>query len=174
MAGQLHIDDVHRWDLLPKRGGGWTVDYKGTLDLHGERLEVASAADAPLAMQFRAWDFLSQPHWEASAALKQIPLGTLMEVAQHMGAGLSDKLTAEGSVSGEVRYSQPEGLAGRVELQDATVTLPGVSDVQPLRAASAAVEVGGKAFGRLKAPRCGSARATARRLKAGTIRAASI
>lgn len=146
MAGQVQVDDVHRWDLLPKRGGGWRVDYKGTLDLHGERLELASAPDDPLAMQFRAWDFLSQPHWEASANLKQIPLATLVEVARHMGATIGDKLTAEGSVSGEVRYSEPEGLAGHVELQDATVTLPGVPDVQPLRAANATVEVGGTTF----------------------------
>ncbi len=146
MTGQLQVDDVHRWDLLPKRGGGWRVEYKGTLDLHGERLELASAADAPLAMQFRAWDFLSQPHWEASADLKQIPLATLVEVARHMGATLAANLAAEGSVSGEVRYSEPDGLAGHVELQDATVTLPGVPGVQPLHAASAAVEVGGKTF----------------------------
>ncbi len=145
VAGSAQVDDVHRWDLLPKRGGGWRVDYKGSLDLHGERLELASA-DGPLPMQFKAWDFLSQPHWEASAKLKQIPLATLVEVARHMGAAMSDKLAAEGSVSGEVRYSEPDGLAGHVELQDATVTLPGVPDVQPLRASSAAVEVGGKTF----------------------------
>lgn len=146
MAGSLQIDDVHRWDLLPKRGGGLRVDYRGMLDLRGERLEVASAADAPVALQFRAWDLLSRPHWEASAGLKQIPLATLVEVARHMGATLTDKMSAEGSVSGEVRYSEPDGLAGRVELQDAAVTLPGVPDVQPLHAASAAVEVAGKTF----------------------------
>src|SRR5580692_6201664 len=33
IAGHLQIDDVHRWDLLPKRGGGWSVAYRGTLDL---------------------------------------------------------------------------------------------------------------------------------------------
>ncbi|MBZ5601086.1 MAG: AsmA family protein, partial [Acidobacteriia bacterium] len=38
VAGTLRVDDVHRWDLLPKRGGGWSVGYKGTLDLRSERL----------------------------------------------------------------------------------------------------------------------------------------
>ena len=147
VTGQLQVDDIHRWDLLPKRGGGWRIGYKGTLDLRGERLELASTSTAdvpnpPLVMRFRAWDYLSTPHWDAAADVQQIPLSTLLEVARHMGAALPDALAAEGSVSGAVRYSEPDGLTGRVELQDASVTLP---DAQPLRAASAAVAIGGNA-----------------------------
>src|SRR5271155_3895478 len=81
--GQLQIDDVHRWDLLPKRGGGWRIGYKGPLDLHTDRLELASVADTPnppLALQFRLWDFLSRPQWDAAAAVKQVPLATLLEI----------------------------------------------------------------------------------------------
>ena len=55
-----------------------------------------------------------------------------------MGAPLPDKLAAEGSLSGEVRYSEPDGFAGTVALQDASLTLP---DGRPLRAASAAVVI---------------------------------
>jgi hypothetical protein len=146
ITGQFQVDDVHRWDLLPKRGGGWRIGYKGTLDLRGERLELESTSDTPnpqLALQFRAWDFLSKPHWDAAVDLKQIPLSTLVEVARHMGVALTDNLTAEGSVSGAVRYSDPEGLQGRVELQDASLTLPDSPDAQPLRAASAAVAIAG-------------------------------
>ncbi len=146
MAGTIRVDDVHRWDLLPKRGGGWSVGYKGTLDLRGERLEIASASDGPnppLGMKFRAWNFLSTPHWEASAELNKIPLATLIEVARHMGAPLSDKLAAEGAVSGSVRYDESSGLDGRVDLQDASITLP---DAQPLRTAQASVAVKGKQF----------------------------
>ena len=142
--GQLQIDDIHRWDLLPKRGGGWRVGYKGTLDLHADRLELTSIADTanpPLALQFRLWDFLSRPQWDAAADVKQVPLATLLEIARHMGAAISDKLTAEGSVSGSVHYGQPDGFAGRVELQNAAVTLP---DAQPVRAESAAVSIAGQ------------------------------
>ncbi len=53
-----------------------------------------------------------------------------------MGAALPEKLAAEGSVSGEVRYSEPDGVGGKVTLQDASLTLP---DGRPLRAASAAL-----------------------------------
>ncbi len=139
VIGQLQVDDIHRWDLLPKRGGGWHVGYKGTLDLRGERLELASMAEAPnqpLGLQFRAWDFLTTPHWDASAELKQVPLAPLVEVVRHMGVALPDKLAVEGSVSGSVHYSEPEGPSGRVELQDASLSLP---DAQPLRTAMAAV-----------------------------------
>jgi AsmA protein len=146
VVGTVSVDDVHRWDLLPKRGGGWSVRYKGSLDLRGERLEFASTSDAPdpqLGLKFRAWDFLSTPHWEASADMNKIPLATLVEVARHMGAPLSDKLAAEGAVSGSVRYGESNGLDGQMSLQDASVTVP---DTQPLHAAQASVTINGKAF----------------------------
>ncbi|HEV1283866.1 MAG TPA: hypothetical protein VNU44_01085 [Bryobacteraceae bacterium] len=141
VTGNIQVNDVHRWDLLPQSGGGLRVGYKGTLDLKGDRLELESVSDVPnpeIAAAFRAWDFLSAPHWEASAGLRQMPVATALEIARHMGAGLPDKLAAEGSVSGEVRYSEPDGFAGKVALQDASVTLP---DGRPLRAASAAVVI---------------------------------
>jgi hypothetical protein len=141
IAGQLQIDDVHRWDLLPKRGGGWKIPYKGTLDLRGERLELASAFEAPnppLSLAFRAWDFLSMPHWDAAAELKQAPVATLMEVARHMGTAMPEKLVADGSVSGAIRYGEDTGFTGRVELQDASLTLP---DQKPLKAANAALSI---------------------------------
>jgi hypothetical protein len=144
--GQLQIDDVHRWDLLPKRGGGWSVGYKGKIDLHDDRLELASVSDtpdAPLALQFRLWDFLSRPQWDAAADVKQVPLATLLEIARHMGAPISEKLSAEGSVSGSVRYGLPDGLSGRFELQNASIALP---EAQPVRAQTATVSIAGKSI----------------------------
>jgi hypothetical protein len=141
VTGQLHVDDIHRWDLLPQRGGGWTVAFKGALDLRGERLELASTPETqnpPLSLRFRAAGFLSAPHWDASADLDQIPLATVFEVARHMGAAFPEKLAAEGSVSGSIRYSDTDGPAGRVEMQDAALSLP---DAQPLRADSAVVAI---------------------------------
>lgn len=144
LAGQLAVDDLRRSDMPQRRGTQWRTGYKGTLDLHNERLDLANAADGPnsaVALKFRAWDFLSAPHWDASADVKQIPLAALVDVARQMGAAIPDKLAAGGSVSGSVRYSEPDGLAGRVELQDVSVTLP---DAQPLKAASAALEIAGR------------------------------
>ena len=141
MTGQLQVGDLHRWDLLPK-GGTWSVPLHGTLDLKAEKLDVTSARDgdtAPMSLDFRAFNLLSSPRWEAGVQLTQIPLATVMEVARHMGATLPDQLAAEGDVSGSVTYREDGGLAGRVELRDASLTLP---DAQPLRAHSAAVEIG--------------------------------
>ena len=146
LSGTIRVDDVHRWDLLPKRGGGWSVSYKGTLDLRGENLELASVAeqpDAPLRLSFHVRDFLTQPHWEAGADLNKVPVSALVEVARHMGAAVSDKLTAEGSVSGTALYREDAGFDGQLKFDDASLTLP---DAQPLRASEASVAIGGKRF----------------------------
>jgi acetolactate synthase regulatory subunit len=141
VTGNIQVNDVHRWDLLPQSGAGLRIAYKGMLDLRGDRLELESISDVPnpqVAATFRAWDFLSAPHWDASADLKQVPVATVLEIARHMGAELPATVAAEGSLSGEVRYSEPDGFAGKVSLQDASLTLP---DGHPLRAASAAVVI---------------------------------
>jgi hypothetical protein len=141
VTGNIQVNDVHRWDLLPQSGAGLRIAYKGTLDLRGDRLELESVSDVPnpqVAAAFRAWDFLTAPHWDASAELKQVPAATVLEIARHMGAQFSDTLAAAGSLSGEVRYSEPDGFAGKVKLEDASLTLP---EGSPLRAASAAVVI---------------------------------
>ena len=141
VTGHIQVNDVHRWDLLPQSGAGLRVAYKGMLDLRGDRLELQSVSDVEnpqVAAAFRAWDFLSAPHWDASAELKQVPAVTVLEIARHMGAQFSQQLAAEGTLSGQVRYSEPDGFSGKVALQDASLTLP---DGRPLRAASAAVVI---------------------------------
>ena len=40
VTGNIQVNDVHRWDLLPQSGGGCGSRYKGTLDLRGDRLEL--------------------------------------------------------------------------------------------------------------------------------------
>ncbi len=137
IAGNMQVSDIHRWDLLPQSGAGLRVQFKGALDPREEKLEIETVSGAPnpqVSGSFRAWDLLSAPHWEASAQLAKLPVATVLEIARHMGAAIPETFSAEGSLSGEVRYSEPDGAAGRVELQDASVTLP---DAQPLKAASA-------------------------------------
>ena len=33
VTGQLRLEDVHRWDLLPPNSGGWDLKYQGTVDV---------------------------------------------------------------------------------------------------------------------------------------------
>jgi AsmA protein len=146
VTGQLHIDDVHRWDLLPTKGGGWQLGFKGALDLANERLELASTLPEPapaLAVHFQAANWLSALVWDAAADVQEVPLATLLEIFRHMGAALPDKLSAEGKVSGSLRYSQPQGLEGRVELTEASLLMPGAA---PLTAPEAAISVAGGAL----------------------------
>lgn len=131
--GNVEIDDVHRADSPPNSGGRWAVAYRGKLDLHGERLELESKDDpagTPFALKFRAWDFLESPHWDAGARLKQVPLAALIEGARELGAAVPPKLAAEGSVSGDVQYSEDGRLDGHTALENASLTLPGAQTVR--------------------------------------------
>ena len=42
ITGDLNISDVHRWDLMPSPGEGWTLNYRGSLNLNGHHLELAT------------------------------------------------------------------------------------------------------------------------------------
>src|SRR5205823_5535557 len=70
--------------------------------------------------------------------LEEVPLGTLVKIARHMGAAIPDGITAEGGVSGDLQYSERDGLTGRVELREAALSLAGE---EPLRAASSVVRI---------------------------------
>jgi len=140
VSGRLQLTDVHRSDLPPQQGS-WRWDYQGTLDLRGEKLELASAAavpNAPMALRFRASELLSTPHWDAAADFHQVPVSTLLNATRHLGVTLPEKSSADGSVSGSVRYSDPDGLAGRVEMRDASIVL---ADGPALRAASVSIAI---------------------------------
>jgi len=139
IAGALEIEDFSRWDLLP-RGGSYELPLKGTLDLATQNVEMATVADAssaPFSLQFRGANMFAKPNWDVRARVQKLPLADVIEIARHMGAEVPDKLTAEGSVSGEVGYTR-EGIAGEVELTEASLALP---DAKALRAPSAAVSI---------------------------------
>ena len=143
VSGQLQLAEVHRADLLNARGVATSVAFKGSLDLRNDRLELATVAapDAPVALKFRSWDFLSRPQWDAEASLQKIPLASLITVAKQTGAPLPEKLTAEGSVSGDVHYSENDGVSGHVDLQDAGLTLADVPDAKRLLAENASLAI---------------------------------
>jgi AsmA family len=136
IAGEVQLDDVHRWDLLPnggQKGGGWRQPYKGTLDLPAEKLELATVSpmpDPPLSFALQASHYLTTPEWKASAAIHEIPLATLVSLARHIGAPFPDKLTAEGPVSGVLEYA-PSGVSGDLKVEGAVLRLP---DAPSLRA----------------------------------------
>lgn len=125
-----------------RQGANLQLAYGGTLDLRGERLELASTEQKPVAVQFKAWDFLKIPEWEASADFQQIPLATLFEVGRHMGATLPENLTVDGAVAGTVNYNRRNGLSGQWTLGEASLTVPGR---EPVLASEAHVTIIGMA-----------------------------
>jgi len=140
IQGRLHIQDVHRWDLLPGEGQDWPLDIRGRLDLPGQLLEVqansASNATPPLAVHFRAADYLAQPHWAVAANWNRFPVGPLMDLAAHMGAELPPKLKLAGTLDGAIGYSGLGSLQGELAFHDTVLTIP---DSPPLRADEAHV-----------------------------------
>jgi hypothetical protein len=134
IVGRLDISDVHRWDMLPGNSGGFPLDIRGRLNLIGQQFEVHSStggnATLPLAVHFRATDYLSQPHWAVSLNWNRFPIEPILELARHIGAQVPPKLKLAGSMDGAVGYSGHGSLQGGVTFHDAALTIP---DSPPLR-----------------------------------------
>jgi hypothetical protein len=127
VTGQLRLEDVHRWDLLPPKSGGWDLNYRGTADLIAQRIDLATDRkqdpDVPFLIRFRASDYLRNPKWAATLEVNDAPVSAFLEVGRHMGATLPDGLDADGKVAGLIGYSQPGGIEGQFVIRDSHVRL---------------------------------------------------
>lgn len=137
IAGELRIEDVHRWDLLPSPGADWRIRYRGNADLIAHTLNIRTlpwrAAEAnPVALEMRVDEFLKQPAWSCFAQFHDAPVRDLLPLGRRMGLLLPQGLTLYGALRGFIAYSSEKGLAGRVVVNDATATLP---HIPPLHAA---------------------------------------
>jgi hypothetical protein len=133
ITGHVDIAGIHRWDLLPPYGGGWSGDFRGRLDLVSQSLEFETVpppgGTLPVSVHTRIYGYLSQPRWEASATLSGMPLAPAPDIARHMGIPLPPGLTAEGELSGSLTYSQAGGLQGTVTSDKASVAVAGSAPV---------------------------------------------
>jgi hypothetical protein len=106
ITGRLDIGDVHRWDMMPGNSQGWRQDIRGRLDLIGQQLELHSTtagnATLPLAVHFRASDYLSQPRWAVGLNWNRFPVAPILELARHMGAQFPPKLQLTGTMDGAI------------------------------------------------------------------------
>jgi hypothetical protein len=128
VTGSLNINDIHRWDLMPPHGEGWTLRYRGALDLPSHKLELATfAAEGqvqPVSIKLALADYLSVPKWSASILFRDLPAASLVETARHMGAPLAPGMQVDGKITGEIGYASQSGLAGQLVLDNASVKLP--------------------------------------------------
>jgi hypothetical protein len=134
ITGRLDIGDVHRWDMMPGNSQGWPFDMGGRLDLISQQLELHSStagnATLPLAVHFRATDYLSQPHWAVALNWNRFPVAPIMDLARHMGAQFPLKLQLTGSMDGAVGYSGQGSFQGSLGFHDTAVAIP---DSPPVR-----------------------------------------
>jgi hypothetical protein len=129
ITGNLNISDVHRWDLMPAPGEGWTLNYRGLLNLTGHHLEVATLAATPtqpdpVSVEFRLDDYLAAPKWSSNLVFHELPAASLVETAQHFGAPLPPGVQMEGKVEGSIGYSGQAGFAGMLSVANLAVKFP--------------------------------------------------
>jgi hypothetical protein len=134
LTGSLNINDIHRWDLMPPHGEGWTVQYRGLLDLRAHQLELETFAPAgqvePVSIQLRLADYLASAQWRASILFSALPAASLVETARHMGAPFPQGVQVDGQINGEIGYSNQGGLEGQIALQNASVKFPRAASVE--------------------------------------------
>ena len=132
ITGQLRVEDVHRWDLLPSQGEDWRIRYRGAMDLveHRFGLETLPSQEnqpTPVALRLRVNNFLSQANWGFLARLDAVPAGRLLPLVGRLGVPVPDGMSLEGSLSGVIGYSSRGGFSGQIGFSNLTASLPGVS-----------------------------------------------
>lgn len=139
ISGDLHLEDVHRWDLLPSSGEDWRIRYKGDVDLTENRLDIETApwhaTDAtPVGVQVHVADFLTKPVWALFVRFNEAPAQDMLPLARRMGIALPSGLAVEGALNGAVGYSSEIGLNGSVTMTNVVAEVP---NLPPLKTASA-------------------------------------
>src|ERR1700680_2587653 len=128
VTGDLNRRDVHRWDLMPVAGEGWTLRYRGLLNLPGHQLnlETGGVEGHPqlVSVKLRLVDYLATPKWAVSFLFRDLPALSLLETARHMGAPLPPGVQVEGKINGGIGYSNESGLEGRLVLDNSLLRFP--------------------------------------------------
>jgi hypothetical protein len=148
VTGELRLEDVHRWDLMPSSGDDWRIRYDGRVDLPAHRFDLRtlpgrSGEVVPVGLQVRVNDFLTSPAWSIFATLHKAPLQWLLPLGKRMGLALPPGLEMSGVLDGVVGYSNSSGLAGGIAVTNAVATLP---NIPPLRSAVANVQISANAI----------------------------
>jgi hypothetical protein len=129
VRGDLRLEDVHRWDLLPASGEDWHVRYQGDVDLIGHKIQLETVPGSPntvspVSLQVRVNDFLTAPAWSVLAQLHRAPAQNLLPLATRLGLELPAGLKAAGIVEGAVGYSNRSGWNGGLAFEDLNASLP--------------------------------------------------
>ncbi len=134
VSGELRVQDVHRWDLLPAAGEQLRIAYHGGIDLLGRQLSLEAVPwnqneTTPVVLQMRVEDFLGRPNWSVLARLRKAPSENLLPLCKRMGVPLPEGVTVSGAVDGAIEYSNRSGFSGGLMFNELGLTLP---DAEPL------------------------------------------
>ncbi|MBV9295556.1 MAG: AsmA family protein, partial [Acidobacteriaceae bacterium] len=129
VSGELHLDDVHRWDLLPSSGETLRIRYRGDIDLLAHRFDVETfplhpGETTPVALQVRVADFLTRPTYSIFVRLDKAPVEGLLPLSRRMGLTLPQDVKLQGALDGVIGYSNTTGLLGGIVVNDLTASLP--------------------------------------------------
>ena len=143
VSGDLRLQDVHRWDLLPSSGDDWRVPYEGTIDLVAHNLNLRTLPQhpgeaVPAALQVKVNDFLAKPTWTLMTSLNQAPLESLLPLARRMGFGVPAGVSLTGALDGVVGFSNSSGFLGEVSIHN---TVAKLADIAPISAAGAQIKI---------------------------------
>ena len=123
LAGQLRIEDVHRWDLLPARGS-MGIKYTGRIDWRGQSATVKLAdAALPVTTTLYLDRFIDQPAWRAEFNVAALPAGNIVEVARHFGLTIPEGLTIDGQIGGTATWAGGAGWNGLLDVSESRLTL---------------------------------------------------
>ena len=127
ITGDLKMDDVHRWDLMPSKAEAWNLNLRGLLNLPSQRLDLETIAPAqqvlPVSVKLRASNYLFGPKWAAFVTLHDLPAASFVETARHMGAPLPNGMQVDGAVQGVVGYSRDGGMQGKLSINHASIKI---------------------------------------------------
>jgi hypothetical protein len=134
-AGEIRLQNVHRWDLIPSPGDDWHIPFQASVDLTSHVLNLRtvpsdSGEPAPAVLQLRINDFMAKPAWSVLASLHKAPINSVLPLARKMGLMLPQGLKMDGSMDGVVGYSNVGGLEGGVAVTNAVAVLPNVPTLQ--------------------------------------------
>lgn len=137
--GDMQLESVHRWDLLPSPGDNWRVRFRAAVDLTAHKLDLSTLPlGSPVELQLRANNFMTHPSWSVLASMHKAPLASLLPLGRRMGIALPSGLQMGGDLDGVIGFSSSAGLEGGLVITNAVANIP---DVPPLRSASANVTV---------------------------------
>jgi hypothetical protein len=120
---------------MPAPGEGWTLNYRGLLNLSGHHLELATLAATPaqpdpVSAEFHLDDYLAAPKWSGGLQFHDLPAASLVETARHFGAPFPPGVQVEGKVEGGIGYSSQSGAGGQLTLASASVKFPAGGSAQ--------------------------------------------